>query len=236
MSSDARRGLRVAVAITAAGALLIAALRAWLPPPEHLAGLVLLPIWGLALGVFAWRTRPGWQARAVGLGGLVLAGIAINAFWLPGMQAAARDAPLGLRAHSDLLSRTLTSWHPLISTRSLHLALRRLVEGREVRWVRSEKISPRRLLVLARADRLVEIDEPGSWVPGPDEWSERYETIFLELRTRQPGGLVHDRVVGVTDGAEQAEWFVVLEREGTTLAIPDRVWESERRRARRTQP
>lgn len=105
-----------------------------------------------------------------------------------------------------------------------------------MRWVRSEKISPRRLLVLARADRLVEIDEPGSWVPGPDEWSERYETIFLELRTRQPGGLVHDRVVGVTDGAEQAEWFVVLEREGTTLAIPDRVWESERRRARRTQP
>ena len=42
MSSDARRGLRTAVAITASGTLLIAISRAWLPPPEHLAGLALL--------------------------------------------------------------------------------------------------------------------------------------------------------------------------------------------------
>jgi len=102
-----------------------------------------------------------------------------------------------------------------------------------VRWVRSERISPRRLVTLAGAARLVEIEDPGAWVPGPDEWSERYETLFLELDTRQPGGIVHDRVVGVTEGADAAAWFVVLEREGATLAIPEAAWEAERRRAER---
>lgn len=231
MTSDARRGVRAAAAITASGVLACVALRAWLPPPEQLAGLFLLPAWGLVLGLFGWRTRPGWQGRALGLGGLVAAAIALNGFWLSGMQAAARDAPLGLRPRSDLLSRTLTSWHPLISTRSLELGLGRLLAGREVRWVPSAGISPRRLLVLSGAARLVEIDDPGTWVPGPDEWSERYETIFLELDTREPGGIVHHRFVGITEEAEKAEWFVVIERDDATLAIPDRVWEAERLRA-----
>lgn len=231
METAARRGLGTAAAITLAGALLFVLLRAWRAPPEHVAGLALLPAWGLALGLHARLRRPGWQARALGLAGLVAAGLALNALWLPGMRAASRDAPLGLRTHSDLLSRTLSSWHPLISTRSLHLALGRLVAGREVRWVRSERVSPRRLLSLAGAARLVEIADPGDWVPGPDAWSARYPTVFLELDTRQPGGVIHDRVVGVTEGAEDAEWVVVLERDGALLAIPDAVFEAERRRA-----
>lgn len=233
MTPDPRRGLRAATAISASGLCLCVLLGVWRPPPEHLAGLLLLPAWGLALGCFGRFAQPGWRARALGVGCLVAAGIALGGLWLPGMQAQARDAPLGLRARSDLLSRTLASWHPLIVTRSRYLALGRLVAGREVRWVPSPGLSPRRLLSLSGAARLVEMEEPGPWVPTADEWSERYETLFLQFDERQPGGVVHHRFVGVRDAAERADWFVVLERDGATLAIPGSVWEAERTRAGR---
>lgn len=236
MHPDPRRGLGAVATITACAALLLVLLRGWLPPPDHRAGLLLLPSWGLALGLLGRRGRPGWQARAVGIGGLVAAGLLLNGLWLPGTHAAARDAPLGLRKRSDLLSRTLASWHPLIATRSLHLALGRLVAGREVRWVPSPVISPRELLVMAGAARVVEMPDPGPWVPGPDAWSERYDTLYLSFDERRSDGVVHHRVVGVRDGAESAAWFVVLEREGAILAIPDSVWEAERRRAAATGP
>jgi hypothetical protein len=225
------RGLAAVAGVTAAGAALGVLGRAWLAPPDHLLGLALLPIWGLALGVLARWLHPGWKARALGIAGLAAAGLSLNLAWLSGPHAVAADAPLALRARSDLLTRSLESWHPLIATRSLPLALRRLVDGREVRWVPTPLLTPRRLLVLAEAARLVEMEPPGPWLPGPDAWSARYETLYLSFDERRAGGVVRHRMVGVTEGAEDAAWIAVLEHEGAILAIPDAVWESERRRA-----
>lgn len=228
MVSDARRGLRAAAVLTLAGLLLCAVTRSWLPPPRFMGGVVALPLWGLALGIFAWRRQPGWQARALCLTGLVTAAIAMNALWLPGMHQKVRNLPLGLRERSDLLERCLSSWHPLILNRAVYLAVGSLVAGKEVRWVASDDISPRRLQSLAAAARLVEIPEPGSWVPTPEEWSARYETEDIEIVTQQRAGEVHDHLIAVLDAAESARWFVVLKREGVLLAIPGPIWEAER--------
>jgi hypothetical protein len=231
LEGGAWRGIRVALALSAAGIAASAALGAARPPPDHGAALLVLPVWGAALGLFARRQRPGGATRLAALAGLVAGATLLNLLWLPPLLASARGVPLE-RHREDLRERTLAHWHPLIASRALYLTLTPLLSGREVRWVPSPAIDPRRLMSLGDAARVVEIPPPGAWLPGPAYWQQHYETITFERDARARGG-AHQRLVAVTDAADRAGYYVVLESDGTTLALPDAVWEAERRRAGR---
>lgn len=230
MEGDAWRGIRAALAITAVGGAASALLGLWRPPPDDAAGLVLLPVWGLALGVFARRVRPGNATRVAALAGLVAGATVLNLIWLPGLRASAHGVPLE-RHRESLRERALAHWHPLISSRALYLTLAPLVGGREVRWVPTPAIDPARLMSLGNAARVVEMAPPGAWLPGAPYWERRYPTVTLDLDTRDRGG-TSQHLVAVTQGADRARYYVVLERDGVVLALPDAVWEAEARRAR----
>lgn len=229
--TDDWAGLLGALAILGAGLLLGALGQAWRPPPDHVAGVALLPALGAALGLFARRAHPGWRVRALGTGGLVGLAVLLNALWLPGVHAAGHDAPLGPKPHG-LLARTIDHWHPLVSELAIYLAMGEVVAGHDVHFVPSPGLDPRRLLVLARAARVEPIAPPGPWVPAPKVWEERYPNVFVHVdRRRGRDRIVRRHFVGITEGARDAAFFVVLEHDGVTLAIPDRIWAAERRRA-----
>lgn len=221
------RGVRGALVVFAAGFVLAGLLQAWRPPPDHLGGVVLLPVWGAALGLFARLKAPGAGTRTASLAGLVGVATLLNAMWLPPLLASARGTPLVLHRDQTLADRTREHWHPLVSSKALYLSLGQLTRGREVRYVRSPALDLRRLMALAGATRLVELRHPGAWVPPPAEWQRRYPTLSYELDTRGRGGS-YQRLVAVTEGADDARWFAVLVLDGTTLAVPDSVWEAER--------
>jgi hypothetical protein len=235
LRSAARTELRRGIV----GLLLIAAIvfalglhwRVWQPPLESLSSVALLPLSGLGLGIFGRLRRPSWQVRAAAVVGLALSAILLNLLWFASIDRSNENFSFRRQADDRLASRYESHHHQIPLQTSAHFVMADLLRQKQVRYIQGSQLQPWRLLALSGASEIVEVSAPGFPLPTARQLMDRYST--RDSVTRWPdwtGGPPHYRMVGITDGAETAEYFVVLALDGVDFVIPDSVWKAEGRR------
>ena len=195
----------------------------------HGVGLIMLA--GLGLGVFGLLRRPSWPLRAALVAALVVAAIVLNPFWFRAIDR----TNLGYsfrRQEDDLLSTRYYKhdhWIPL--QKGGYFVMADLLRGKQIRYIEGAQLSKWRLAALAEPSEIVDVDPPGYPLPTAQQLWDRYPN--RKYRMYFPDWKGEEklyRMVGITKGAEKAEYFVVLELEGVDFVIPDSVWEAIGRR------
>ena len=106
-----------------------------------------------------------------------------------------------------------------------------LLEGKQIRYIEGVWLSKWRLAALAEPSEIVEVDPPDYPLPTAQQLWNRYPNRKFRLHSSDWMGEKRlYRMVGIEEGAEKAEYFVVLEIEGVDFVIPDSVWEAIGRR------
>ena len=202
-------------------------LLAWQLPRAGPHGVGLIMLAGLALGVFGLLRRPSWRLRAALVATLVVAAIVLNLFWFRAIDRVNRGYSFR-RQQDDLLStRYYKHDHWIPRQASAYFVMADLLEGRQIRYIEGAWLSKWRLAALAEPSEIVELDPPGYALPTAQQLWNRYPNRKYRLHSPDWSGEERlYRMVGITEGAEKAEYFVVLEVEGVDFVIPDSVWEA----------
>jgi len=208
-------------------------LLAWQLPRVSPHGVGLIMLAGLALGVFGLLRRPSWRLRTALVTALVVAATFVNPFWFRAIDR----VNLGYsfrRQEDDLLStRYYKHDHWIPRQASAYFVMADLLEGKQIRYIEGAWLSKWRLAALAGPSEIVEVDPPGYALPTAQQLWNRYPNRKFRLHSPDWGGEERlYRMVGITEGAEEAEYFVVLEVEGVDFVIPDSIWEAIDRRQR----
>lgn len=195
----------------------------------HGVGLIMLA--GLGLGVFGLLHRPSWRLRAALVATLVVAAIVLNSFWFRAIDR----TNLGYsfrRQEDDLLStRYYKHDHWIPRQKSAYFVMADLLEGKQIRYIEGSQLGKWRLAALAKPSEIVEMAPPSYPLPTAQQLWNRYPHREHWLHSPDwKGEERFYRMVGITQGAEEAEYFVVLEVDGVDFVIPDSVWEAIGRR------
>ncbi len=189
----------------------------------HGTGLIMLA--GLGLGVFGLLRRPSWQLRAVLVAALVLAAVIVNPFWFRAIDRTTPGYSLR-RQEDDLLStryRKHDHWIP--RQKSVYFVMADLLAGKQIRYIEGSQLDKWRLAALAEPSEIVDLDPPDHPLPSAEQLWNRYPNRRFQLHSPDWAGEERlYRMVGITEGAERAEYFVVLEVDGVDFVIPDSVW------------
>ena len=201
--------------------------RVWQIPRESPHGVWLIIFAGLGLGVFGLLGRPSWQLRAALLATLLVAAIVLNLLWI--RETDRSMGPHGLRLQEDdrLSSRYFNHYHWIPRRHGAHFAMADLLKGKQIRYIEGSQLGRWRLAALAEPSEIVEKDPPSYPLPTPQQLVDRYPTRKYWLYS--PNWKGHEQLyqmAGITKGAKQAEYFVVLEVDGVDFVIPDSVWEA----------
>ena len=201
--------------------------RVWEIPrvSPHGVGLILLA--GLALGVFGLLRRPSWRLRTASVAALVVAAIVLNLLWFREIDRTNGRSSFRLQKDDLLSHRYLNHSHWIPRQAGAHFLMADLLEGKQIRYIEGAQLGKWRLAVLAEPSEIVEVDPPGYPLPTPRQLEDRYP--HRKYRLHSPTWRGEERLyemVGITRGAEEAEYFVVLEVEGVDFVIPDSVWEA----------
>jgi hypothetical protein len=204
---------------------------AWLgevqrPPAASPYGIGLVVLAGGGLGVFAWLRRPSWPLRAAAAAGLATLSIALNLLWFAEINRT-NENHFFQRQPDSLLARYHRHSHMIARRKSAYLLMADYLEGKPVRWVGGGRLAPWRLFALSQVSEIAEIPPPGRRLPTAQELADAYENRVLEFHPRRWYGEEHPyRIVGITQAAATADYFVVLEVQGVDFVIPNTVWET----------
>jgi hypothetical protein len=199
----------------------------WTRPSASGAGILLLVLSGLVLGVFGLLRRPSWQVRGAAVASLVVATSVLNAVWLPALDRNNKHYSLVLQEDDRLARRYADHHHWIPHQKSGYFLLAEFLEGKQIRYVEGTQLSPWRLLTLVRASEVVEIPPPDYPLPSPQELVDRFRERHLQKYSPNWKGEERSyRMVGIVDRAESADYFVVLALQGIDFVIPGPIWES----------
>ncbi len=205
--------------------------RVWRPPLESLYSVALLLLTGLALGVFARLRRPSWQVRAAAVVGLAVSAILLNVLWFSSIDRSNENFSFRRQADNRLASRYENHHHQIPLQTSAHFVMADFLRRKQIRYIEGSQLQPWRLLALSGASEIVELSAPGFPLPTARQLMDRYSTRHSVVDPPDRTGGPHQyRLVGITDGAQTAEYFVVLAVDGIDFVIPDSVWKAEGRR------
>jgi hypothetical protein len=205
--------------------------RVWRPPLESLGGVALLLFAGLGLGIFGRLRRLSWQVRAAAVVGLAASAILLNVLWFHSIDRRNENFSFRRQADDRLVSRYENHHHRIPLQTGAHFVMADFLKQKRIRYIQGPKLEPWRLLALSEASEIVEVSDPGFSLPTARQLTDRYSTRYsVTYSPDWRGGLHHYRMVGIIDGAETAEYFVVLAVDGVDFVIPDSVWKAEGRR------
>jgi hypothetical protein len=191
----------------------------------HGVGLIMLA--GLALGVFGLLRRPSWQLRTASLATLVLAAIVLNPFWFRAIDRTNLGYSFRLQEDDFLSTRYYKHDHWIPRQASAYFVMADLLKGKQIRYIEGVWLSKWRLAALAEPSEIVELDRPDYPLPSAQQLWNRYPHRKHRLYAADWHGEEKlYRMVGIIQGAEQAEYFVVLEVDGVDFVIPESVWEA----------
>jgi hypothetical protein len=209
----------------------------WRLPQVSPHGVGLIMLAGLGLGIFGLLRRLSWQLRAALLAALVTAAIVLNPLLF---RAIDRGNPgySFRRQEDDLLStRYHKHDHWIPRQKSAYFVMADLLEGRQIRYIEGSQLARWRLAALTRPSEIVELAPPDHPLPSARQLWSRYPHRKHRLYSADWKGEERlYRMVGITEGAEQAEYFVVLEVDGVDFVVPDSVWEAIGREQRPPGP
>ncbi len=212
-----------------AGVFVVMALyfRVWQIPREspHAVGLIILA--GLGLGVFGLLRRPSWQLRAASLATLLVAAIVLNLLWI--RETDRRNGRHAFEVQEDdyLSSRYFNHYHWIPRQQGAYFVMADLLKGKQIRYIEGSQLGRWRLAALAEPSEIVEKDPPSYPLPTPQQLEDLYPNrkYWLHLPSWRGQERLY-QMVGITRGAKEAEYFVVLEVDGVDFVIPDSVWEA----------
>jgi hypothetical protein len=220
--SVSRSTIAAGIVVAIARALLV-----WQLPRVGPHGVGLIMLAGLGLGVFGLLRRPSWQTRSILVSALVVAAVVVNLLWFREIDR--EDSKSSFRRQEDdlLSTRYYEHHHWIPRQKSAYFVMADLLEGRQIRYIEGSQLSKWRLAALAEPSEIVELDPPDYPLPTAQQLADRYPYRPYQLYSpRWRGEERLYQMVGITEGAEKAEYFVVLEVEGVDFVIPDSVWEA----------
>jgi len=203
----------------------------WASPKQYTGGVVLLVLMGVSLGAFAKLYRPDWRVRAGGVVALVCTALTLNLVWFAGLDAGNKNFSLTRQTDSSLPRRYTDHHHWIPRQKAAHFVMADFLKGKPVHYVKGNLLRPRFLLALIGVSELVELSEPDYPLPAPAALTAAYSVRILQgYSPNLKGEERFYRIVGITQGAENAAYFVVLAIRGTDFIIPDPVWRTIRMR------
>ncbi len=199
----------------------------WRAPPDSSVGAELFPVTGLLIGGLVFALRPPWWVRVFALTSLALVAIAFNLVWFSSIDATNLHFTIRRIDGGRLASQYKQDHHWLIQRKRAHFVMHEELKGREVRFVKGFGLDRRTMLILNELSALVEMDRPAFPLPSARGLRSRYaHRIMSKDHSSYKGEEQSFRMVGITKGASEAEYFVAVNLDGVDFVIPDSVWES----------
>ncbi len=227
LSAPRARGDAAGLALIAVGTLALACLgEVQRPPAASPYGIGLVVLAGGGLGVFTWLRRPSWPLRAAAAAGLATLSIALNLLWFAEINRANKNH-FFQRQPDSLLGRYHRHPHLIARRKSAYLLMADYLEGKPVRWVDGAKLTPWRLFALSQPSEIAEIPPPQRRLPTAEQLADAHENRVLQFHPLRSHGEERPyRIVGITEEAATADYFVVLGVQGVDFVIPNAVWEA----------